>query len=150
MDKNQQHMAGLDPEPRTLVDNRVWFGAKLALWRSKVAWDIAVKQAAEIVARCRHAGNCPGELDEGEPCLPECVDRETRMSALVVLNAARQFAPVSASKLANQPYLAPSREYFSDVVAELAASQAELETLRGTVVTMPPENDPPKLQERTK
>ena len=149
MDRKQQHMLGLDPEPRSTIDSRVWFGQKLALWRSKVGWDIAAKQAAEIVGRCSHMTGCPAESTETEPCLPDCPDREIRMSALVVLNAARQFAPPSASKLANQPYTAPSREYFSDVVGELAACQAEIETLRGTVVTMPPPNEP-QLKEKSK
>ena len=147
---SQRHMLGLDPEPRVPVDTRVWFGQKLALWRSKYAWDIAVKQAAEIVQRCRHADPCAGATDEHEPCLAACPDREIRMSALVVLNAARDFAPPSASKLANQPYMAPSREYFSGVIAELAACQAELAVLRGTVVTAPPTNDPPQLKEETR
>jgi hypothetical protein len=143
-------MLGLDPEPRTLVDNRVWFGQKLALWYSKVAWDIAVKQAAEIVARCRHAEGCAGKSDESEPCPEGCPDREIRMSAMVILSAGRQFAPPNATRPANQSYVMPNREYFSSIVAELAACQAELETLRGTVVTMPPPpNDPPQLQEKT-
>ena len=149
MPENQQRLMGNTPEPKTPIANRVWSGAKLALWRSKVAWDIAVRQAADIVQRCRHAEGCDGGADENAPCLDSCPDREIRMSALVVLNAARQFAPPSASKLANQPYTAPSREFFADVVAELAACQAELETLRGTVVTAPPENETPKLKEKT-
>jgi hypothetical protein len=147
-------MAALEPEPRTAIDNRIWFGAKLALWRSKVGWEIATKQAAEIVARCRHAEACEGAENEQEPCLAECPDREIRMSALVVLNAARQFEPMTVSRLAQQPYTAPSREYFSAVVAELASCQAELETLRGTVVTVPSKNEPPqspkKLKEKSK
>jgi hypothetical protein len=141
-------MAGLDPEPRTTIDNRVWFAAKLALWRSKVAWEIVAKQAAEIVGRCSHMTGCPAESTETEPCLPDCPDREIRMSALVILNAARQSEPVNVSKLAQQPYMAPSREYFSAVVTELLVGQAELEVLRGTVVTMPPTSDPPQLKEK--
>jgi hypothetical protein len=148
MNQNQQHMLGLDPEPRTLVDNRVWFGQKLALWKSKVGWEIATKQAAEIVARCAHMTGCPAEKVETELCLRDCPDREIRMSALVVLNAARQFAPPVASKISGQLYTMPSREYFSAVVAELAACQAELETLRGTAMTMPPPSDPPQLAEK--
>jgi hypothetical protein len=139
-------MLGLDPEPRTMVDNRVWFGQKIALWRCKVAWDIAAKQAAEIVARCSHMTGCPAVAVESEPCLTDCPDREFRMSALVILNAARQFAPPSATKVAQQPYSAPTREYFSEIVAELAACQAELEKLRGAAVTLPPPNEPPKEQ----
>lgn len=148
MDRSQQHMAALEPEPQTKIDNRVWFGMKLALWRGKVAGDIAVRQATEIASRCRHADGCAAIEDEFSTCLPACPDREIRLSALVVLNAGRQFAPVNASKLANQPYTAPSREYFSAVVAELAACQAELETLRGTVVTVPPTNEP-QLKEKS-
>jgi len=146
--QRQQHMMGMAPEPRTLVDNRVWFGQKLALWRSKVAWDIAVKQAAEIVIRCSHMKGCPAETVETEPCLADCPDREIRMSALVILNAARDFAPSNAAKITSQSYLAPSREYFSAIVAELAACQAELATLRGTVVTMPPTSEP-QLKEKS-
>lgn len=134
-------MVGAAPEARVPVDARIWFGQKLALWRSKVGWGIAERQAAEIVGRCRHADGCAGAEDEAEPCLDACPDREIRMSAMVVLSAARQCAPVSASKLAEQPYQMPSREYFSGVVAELAACQAELEALRGTVVTAPPQDD---------
>ena len=151
----QRHMMGLDPEPRTLVDNRVWFGQKLALWKSKVAWDIAVRQATEIVLRCTHMTGCPAapgagtpESIEKETCLPDCPDREFRMSAFVILNAARGFAPPTASKISGQLYTMPSREYFSAVVAELAACQAELEVLRGTVSTMPPPNES-QLQEKT-
>jgi hypothetical protein len=149
MDKQQQHMLGLDPEPQVKIGARIWFGQKLALWRSKYAWDLTVRQAAEIVSRCRHVDGCPALTSETESCLPDCQDREIRLSALVVLNAARQFAPPIARKISNQPYSAPSREYFSDVVAELAAAQAELEVLRGTVVTAPPPNEP-QLQEKRK
>jgi hypothetical protein len=146
---DQRQTLGLDPEKKVQIDTRVWFGQKLALWRSLVAWDIAFKRATEIIARCRHAEDCPGATDEQESCLESCPDRDNRLDALVILNAARQFAPISGSKLANQPYLPPSREYFSDVIAQLAACQAELEVLRGTVVTMPPPNDPPQLQEKS-
>jgi hypothetical protein len=115
----------------------VWNAQKLGLWRSKVGWDIAVRQAEDIVQRCRHANKCPSKTIETEPCLPGCPDREIRMSALVILNAARQFAPVDAKRLASMPYYAPSREQFSEVLSELAATQAELEAVRGSVVTAP-------------
>ena len=144
---DQQHMMGRDPPKKVSIDERIWFATKLALWRSKVAWDIAVKEAAAIVARCRHANGCEGAAAETEPCRADCPDREVRMSALVVLNAARQFAPASATRPANQPYSPPSREYFSDVIAELVACQGELEVVRGTVVTMPAEN-PNQLKEK--
>ena len=144
-----QKMMGFEVpgDQRVPVPVRDWNAMKLALWRSKVALDISARAAADLVARAAHMEGCPGKELETEPCLPDCPDREIRMSALVVLNAARQFTPPVASKL-NQPYTAPSREYFSGVVAELAACQAELETLRGTVVTMPPSNEP-QLQEKS-
>lgn len=134
---------------------RNWDAIKRALWRSRVAWEIAVRAAAEIVERCVHDPDCPGKTVETEPCLKSCRDREQRMSALVVLNAARQFAPLDARKPADAPYFAPSREYFTAVLAELAAVYAELEVLRsaaGVEMVVPPPiqtTDPPQLKEAT-
>ena len=119
-----------------------WNALKLALWRSKYAWDIALKQAEVIEEACKHAPECPAVADETAICLAECPDREIRMSTLVILNAARQFAPVDARQLAKQPYFAPSREHFSEVIAELGIAQAELEAIRGSAVTAPPEKVP--------
>lgn len=124
-----------------------WNAQKLALWRSKVGWDIAVRQAAEIVRACKHVPECPGQDDETAQCAPGCPDREIRMSALVILNAARQFEPVDAKRLATMPYYAPSREQFSEVLAELAAVQAELEAIRGTAVTVPAADEFRQLSE---
>jgi hypothetical protein len=137
---------------------RDWNAMKLAVWRSKAGWDIAEREATAILNRCEHAEGCPAVHDETKPCLSEryekerarnedetddeyaqvpgvrvregCPDRELRMSALVVLNAARMFAPVDARRPANEPYFAPSREYFSEVLSELGAAQIELEVLR--------------------
>lgn len=127
-------------EKRVPIQVGHWNAQKLALWRSKAGWEIAARQAEEILDRCNHVDSCLAQVDETKPCAPDCPDRETWMSALVILNAAKRFAPVSAAKLAKAPYYAPSREQFSEVLAELAASQAELETLRGTVITVPPAN----------
>lgn len=121
----------------------VWNAQKLGLWRSKVGWDIAARQAEDIVGRCKHTEGCPSEVSETEPCLLSCPDREVRMSALVILGAARQFAPVDAKRLASMPYYAPSREQFSEVLSELAATQAELAAIRGSAVTAPAENPVP-------
>lgn len=132
-------------DEKVQVPQRDWNALKLAAWRSRTGWVIAVRQAIEIVQRCKHAHGCPGETVETEPCLPACPDREQRMSALVVLNAARQFAPVNARQLVNEPYYAPSRERYSEVLAELAACQAELEVL-GMRADAPPNATLPKLQ----
>lgn len=139
------------------VTFRDWGAMKLALWRSKTAWEIAKREATAILNRCAHTEGCPAFQDETQPCLSDryekspqelsesdgeylvrpgvrvqegCPDRELRMSALVVLNAARMFAPVDVRRPADGPYFAPSREYFSEVLADLSASQVELELLR--------------------
>ena len=139
-------------DQRVPISVRDWNGMKLALWRSKYAWDIAARAASEIVDGCRHTEGCAGEHIETEPCLSSCPDREARMSALVVLNAARMFAPIEARRPADQPYFAPSREYFSEVMAELATTQIErdvlLDALRATgaaTTPSPPPNPEPSV-----
>lgn len=139
---------------------RDWNAMKLALWRSRTAWEIATREAAEILERCEHSGSCPAIEDETQSCRSDlyekgpqaegetdevyaaragvrvqqgCPDREVRMSALVVLNAARMFAPVDARRPANEPYMAPSREYFSEVIGELGVAQLEIEVLRAAL-----------------
>lgn len=128
----QRKLLGFDTpgDQRVSIQVRDWNALKLAAWRSRVGWEVATRAALDVVDRCAHAAGCPGKGSETEPCLPECADREVRMSALVVLSAARQLAPVDARKPADQPYFAPSRERYSEVMAELAAAQAELDVLR--------------------
>jgi hypothetical protein len=162
---NPQKMMGYEipGDQKATIPIRDWHAMKLALWRSKVAWDIAMHQADEILGRCRHVEGCPGANDEHEPCISDrcaaqedgtqvlisegCVDRELRMSALVIANAGRQFAPVAARKpAADGRFFAPSREYFSEVLASLVAAEAELEALRaklgdgGQAPPQPPPN----------
>lgn len=140
------------------VSVRDWNAMKLALWRSKTAWEIAAREAIAILNRCEHVETCPAVEDETKPCISEiyaksraqnmdetdeeyskleavrvqegCPDRELRMSALVVLNASKMCAPVDARRPASEPYFAPSREYYSEVMAELGVAQIELEMLR--------------------
>jgi hypothetical protein len=128
----QRKLLGLDTpgDQRVPVPFRDWTALKLALWRSKVAWDVALRALDDVLERCVHAEGCPGKVAQGEPCLRECRDREVRMSALVAIGAARQLAPVDARRPGDAPYFAPSREYFGEVMAELAAAQIELEVLR--------------------
>jgi hypothetical protein len=132
-------------DQRVQIPKAMWSAWKLALWRNKVWWEYAMRAAIEIVDRCKHADGCPGAESETEPCLQDrydldgalisrgCPDREQRMSAFVILNAARMGAPEDARRPANEPYSAPTREFFSEVMAELAATQAELEALRAIV-----------------
>ncbi len=128
------------------VTLRNWSAIKLALWRSKVSWDIATRAAQEIIAGCRHAEGCPGAVFEHEPCFAACPDRETRMSACVILNAGRVFGPVNVPRPDAGPYFAPSREYFSEVLADLLATQEERDALRTLNVTGvdPPKNEEPE------
>jgi hypothetical protein len=148
---NPRVMMGLETsaDQRVALPVRHWHAMQLALWRSKVAWDAVVPQVKLILDKCDHAPGCPGALVETESCLPSCPDREQRLSALVILAAARQFAPIDARKLADAPYFAPTRERFSEVIAALVAAQAELDALRarGHVETPAPNTElPPQLR----
>lgn len=136
----QRKMMGLDTplDQKVPVAVRDWNAMKLALWRNKAAWDVVARESADLVARAAHMEGCPGKSAETEPCLPDCPDRELRLSALVVLNAARPFAALDVNRPADAPYFAPSREYYSSLIAELAASRAELESLRGKHMVEPP------------
>ena len=122
-------MMGLDDPgaQRVSISVRDWNAMKLAMWRSKAAWEVVIRAATEIVSGCVHAEGCEGKDLNEEPCLPTCPDREVRMSALVVLGAAGMFAPIDARKVAQEQYWAPTREYYSAVIAECASAQAELE-----------------------
>ncbi len=117
----------IENPPKVPVDPRHWDGLKRAVYRSKLGWEIAAREATAILARCAHMEGCAGKTVETEPCLPDCPDREYRMSALVILSAAKEFAPIDAARAADGPYFAPSREHFSAVLAELAACQIALE-----------------------
>ena len=127
-----------------------WNAMKLALWRGKIGWEIARHAAAEIVMGCKHVKGCPGAKIETEPCYAKCPDREVRMSALVILNAARTCMP-DGRKPAEGGYFAPSREYFSEVLAKLGVAEIENEALRealrraGVEAPEPPAVPPPAL-----
>jgi hypothetical protein len=104
---------------------RDWNAFKLALWNSKRWWEVTERSAIDILVRCQHSEGCPGEKAEKEPCLRDCPDREVRMSALVILNAARTCSPATAVKPAEGSYFAPSREYFSEVLVDLETTKLE-------------------------
>lgn len=165
MSVNQRKLMGLDNPGAQRVQIRVadWNALKLAVWRSKWGWDIVARTVTEIIERCAHVDGCPGKDDAREPCVapryerttddsgkvtgsrlvaPGCPDRELRMNALVILNATRHLAPIDARKLANEPYFAPTRERFCEVIAELAAAQAELDALHATGARAEPSPNP--------
>ena len=160
--KSAQMMGFESPgDKKIAVSVRDWNAMKLAMWRNRVGWESAQNQAIEILERCEHVEHCPGLTSDTEPCVADkyetvdgdvqlvskgCRDRELRMSALVILNNARQYAPIDARKLNDSTYFAPSREYFSEVLSSLGAAQIENEVLRellraaGVAVPEPPPN----------
>lgn len=146
MKENPRKMMGFETsaDVQVKISMRDWDALRRALWRSSVGWEITMRAASEIIQRCQHIEDCPGASSETEPCLgglgsdvEPCPDRETRMDALVILNAARMHAPVNAARAADQPFIAPSREYYSEILASFVVAQAQLEALRAAGVTIP-------------
>jgi hypothetical protein len=138
-------------DQRIPVTVRDWNALKLAAWRSKVALTIIEREALAVLERCAHVPGCPGIESETAPCSgalsmapvvgideegvkaevhgEPCPDREQRVSALVILNAARQFLDNITANKPDGTYFAPSREYFSEVLSDLAASQVHIAAL---------------------
>lgn len=129
---SRSEMLGLDDPGDKKIGVRVreWNALKLAVWRCKFGLGAIEQAAINIIERCKHSEECPGAEDATEPCLQSCPDRELRMDALVMLNSARTYSPADARKPAEGVYFSPSREYFSEVFAELAATQIENVALR--------------------
>jgi hypothetical protein len=143
-------MLGFDNpgDQKVPVSVRDWNAQKLALWRSKIGLQSAAQRAKAIIERCRHVEGCPGKVFEHEPCFGDCPDRENRMDALVILNNFRTYAPANARNIASQPFFAPTRELYSELIAELLSTQAELEALKSIsvqVVEPPPNEEPATL-----
>lgn len=159
---DQRKMMGFDipGDQRVAVPVRDWNAMKLALWRNKTAWEIVSREANSLLSGCRHVETCEGARDENRPCVSDlyekasqgeqetdeefaarpgvriregCLDRELRMSALVILNAARAFTTIRTPRPANEPYFAPGREYFSEILSELGVAQVEIELLRAAL-----------------
>lgn len=153
MDAQERRRLGLetDGDKRVTISVRHWDALRLALWRSQFAWEAVLPQARQLLDGCGHAEGCPGIESDTEPCGLDCADRERRLSALVIIAAAKQFAPVDARRPSDGPYIAPSRERFCEIMAALAVAQLELDVLRGQghTVTPPPQNQPtpPQLKE---
>jgi len=131
----QAHWMGINVpgDQKIPISVRDWDALKRGLWRSKIALEVAASQAEVILGQCSHMPLCPGKMSETEPCFAGCIDREKRLSANVILNAASQLMPVDVQKPADAPYFAPTREYFSETLSALAAAQAEIEILRKAV-----------------
>jgi hypothetical protein len=137
-----------DADKKVTIPIRHWEAMRLALWRSRVSWEAVLPQARLILDQCGHVEGCPGITSESEPCGPDCPDRERRLSVLVIMAAAKRFAPLDARRPADGIYIAPSRERFSEVMAELTAAQLELDVLRarGYTETPPPQGEVPTPQ----
>ena len=141
-------------DQRVPVSVRDWTAMKLAMWKSRFALEIVMRNASAILDRCKHEKDCPGATSETEPCFAGCPDREQRMDALVAMNAARMFAPINANQ-PMEPYFAPSRERYCEMISELGATQVERDALREMLRSMgvdpptPPENtEPARLEQK--
>jgi|SRR6516225_8861779 hypothetical protein len=164
MKENPRQMMGFETsaDQQVKISMRDWDALRRALWRSRVGWEIVMRAASQVLQRCEHVEGCPGAFNETEPCLgvfgkdePECPDRETRADALVILNAARMFAPTDAGRAADMPFIAPSREYYCEILSTLVVTQLQLEMLRKAGVEIPepspemvPETKLPQLEAR--
>lgn len=142
MDPAKQTGLVTEGDHKVSVQVRQWNALKLAIWRCRYAFDIIQREAKNLVERAAHMEGCPAIKSETEQCLPDCPDRELRLSALVILGAARQFAPVNANKIADGPFMAPSRERYSEIIAELAICQAQLAAIDPALLPAPPPNAP--------
>ncbi len=146
-----QKMMGFESPSDQKVPVRVgdWNALKLAAWRSRFGFGAVEQAAINIIERCKHSEGCAGAEEPTEPCLPSCPDRELRMDAFVILNSARTYSPSNARKPGDGSYFAPSREYFSEVLAELAATQLENAALREALRRAGVEPPPPPNEDLT-
>lgn len=164
--RNEKMMGFETPgDKKVQITVREWQAMQLATWRSRTAFEGIAQAALEIVSSCKHATGCPGANSLDEPCLADryqvpdlksdpsvaesvliskgCPDREMRMSALVILGQTQTMSPVDARKPAGEMYTAPSRERFSEVIADLGIAQIQLDMLRakGVEIPAPPPNE---------
>lgn len=151
MNERQQMGFETAADQRVQISMRDWDALRRAIWRSSMGWEAVMRSASDILQRCRHVEGCPGQHDETVSCsgrppsfenpnAPQeaaCPDRETRMDALVIMTAARMYSPTDARRPANDPFIAPSREYYSEILAALVVAQAQLEALRAAGVEIP-------------
>jgi hypothetical protein len=89
MDAQKKMGLRIPGDEKVTVPARHWQAARLALWRSKHAWDIAMREAKQVLDRCEHAPECAGKGNETEVCQRDCPGREARLSALVILRTPR-------------------------------------------------------------
>ncbi len=126
-------MLGFQPDAKVTIDARHWEALRRIVWRMKVAWGFVEQECLALVATCRHVDGCRGAVESTEPCRAECPDRQTRLSALVVLANAREFARADARK-PGASYIPPTREYFDAIVSDLVAAEVALDEVRRKVV----------------
>jgi len=142
MDPKKMMGFQLPGDEKVSITARDWDAMKRAIWRSKIGWEIVTREVTTLLSRFAHMEGCPAVSNEIGTCLPDCPDREFRLSALVILNVARQHGPTIVRKPAEGAYFAPSREHYSEMLAQFAAAQAELEAIKAQPAhTLPAPND---------
>jgi hypothetical protein len=125
-------MLGFQPEGKVTIDVRHWDALRRIVWRMKTSWGFVENECNAIIATCRHVDGCRGAVDSTETCHPQCPDRQTRLSALVILANAREFARADVHK-PGANYIPPTREYFDALVSDLATAEYTLEEVRRKV-----------------
>ena len=91
-----------------------------------------------IVESCRHADDCPTLADPARSCAAACPNRETYLSARVLLASSFEFAgALELPSMRATEYLPPTREYFDRVLGELEALRAARDWLEELGAAVP-------------
>lgn len=133
----QAALLGFEPDHKVTIDSRHWESLKRIVWRMKTSWGFVGNESADLVASCRHTDGCPGAKSDSETCLRSCPDRQTRLSALVILANSREFEKVTAptpTKVSGAGYMPPTREFFDSLLSDLVAAQSENEFIKNLLI----------------
>jgi len=136
---------GFGKGERVTLDARVWFALRRQLLQHVLAFRTLEREAKRVLEQCRHVEGCEAVTDRARPCRHDCPDRETWLSALVVLHNAAQYGLVDKPLpyKVGAEYRPPGRETFDATVTELEVLRAGADVLaelehRLGADTMPP------------
>lgn len=114
-------LQGHGRDEKVTVDARKYKAMRRQLLRMVLGYVAVEREVCRILESCQHAEGCEAVNDRARPCQHDCPDRETWLSALVVLGNAREYTPMRGSlpSRLGDDYSPPPREYFDQVVTEL-------------------------------
>ena len=131
----------LDDEKKVSIEQRQWTATRRLLARMMVSWRHCLRESRMIVESCRHADDCPTLADPARSCAAACPDRETYLSARVLLASSFEFAgALELPSMRATEYLPPTREYFDRVLGELEALRAARDWLEELGAAVPLES----------